>query len=822
MYSLGVVIGFEDTAQLRETLLRNIETVNNGDAFRYRNPFPAEFRKLCVLINQSAGQPLLEAETEYNRHIDIYKSMDVRNSFELASLISRYFPGTEGTRVLTFRIDALQSQMPEDIIRELTRDLDDSFVIQVMESHTSDYVSLEQICSEMGSMTSRTFTRTEIKSILDDLPTIVSKHDLYRLIQIDKNTLLSLMESASDNMPLQIAYVQQVYQEVLVEARATGINNPDELNQLLESFFPESMSSIIGTIKVSFFKRKRTGEKPEKRDFFSRQKSTENNRTGIEHPNVPKQPFALNGHSSAMCPESTGPNVLPDDVLPQAMDGPLPDALYIQTPDEQTIETESPDSVEDGNSTELNDTVGDELVQTIVDTMSGNGYMSISSIQRNLSNAGISVSPEAITRALETLSDTDRLFSHGRAHRLHKQIDMTHMGSIFDRYVNCVYSAFQIFSENEEELRGCDITGWDELLQVLRCSQSFAVVEGTMPLISFDGTTVDDMVLEVVRDNPEWDQNKVLQHLYHSFGIPTRVTKASITGLGISFDYTVAEPEGDSKDIAIAGPFDEYTSSILVNGLNKDFYTVEEFKMEADSLAPDSGVNSLDDSALKQLGFVRKNKSVFRNTFPSAKAAYRSTIGNAVITLNDYEIENPTINTVISESVKAYELVQFDKNSYIPVSKLESQGISKRDLFSFPRDVKVQMNGRTFTIHYLRRKRLCGPLGKTGIDDALLEYVLISSGIFYKDRIGDVTAFNSVDRPILRDMIEDLVHEAGDLDIDDIQYDLKEVYGVDRSPKSIKRSINDSNMIYIEDIDKVFWNKETMRRFANGESDGLS
>ena len=783
--------------------------------YRYHNPSPNEYRDICDIIRSSLDSQFIDVRDEYSKHKDEYKHLDVRSHFELASLLKRYFPDSTTTMGLSFKSDVIQHSIGIHAAGSAGNVLDRALLQTILAGHSGEYVSLDEIFNEYrGYNNSRKLTKSEVESVLVEMPSVLKTHGLYRLFTIDAESLRRLMSNAADSIPFDRADCGQAYHAVIVEAKSLGIKNSDELNQLLVSAFPESLSTIVGEIKLSYF-RDSESEVAASEDAYERQektveKSDDNSIlfSGVETTNHASKEIddfsdSDNHGEIASTHNLSGGCFDKTDEIDLSMEARI-------NRDEAVAEDQAPTL----------ETI--DLVKSVLD---GVGYVSISYILRKIEKTNNHITSQCLESVISYLESDNLLYSHGKAYRLHRPIEHHLLADVLKRYHKSIYSVFQIFSENERNLRDMDITGWDELSQCLVNYDEVEMIGGSMPLISFDGMTVEEQINNLLELDPELDNRQILRHMYSKYGIPTRIVKTVLGSMPDRLDQnrqsTSDLPNSESVSSSL---FDDYSVEILRGSLNQSCYTSEEFiETLSSTLNQKFTKDDICDERIKQLGYRTRSSYVFRADYKTPHEAIKSMFsGKEIISLNEYQSKSRLVNQVIGEMLGSYDILRFGDDRYIPVSRLEPLGIRKSDVSTFPMSVANSMQFRTFTVRYIRGSNICGAIDNPALDDDFLQSLLVSSNLFSCREMDGVMLMNAKRTPTLGDILKDIVSREGSMDLDDIQYILKDDYGLNKDEKSIKRSLSSTDMIYLEQIDKVFRNNAEMRRFLNDQSDGLS
>lgn len=799
-----------------ETLLESCNSVIVvSGTYRYHNPSPNEYRDICDIIRSSLDSQFIDVRDEYSKHKEEYKHLDVRSHFELASLLKRYFPDSTTTMGLSFKSDVIQHSIGNHAVGSVGSVLDRAVLQTILAGYSGEYVSLDVIFNEYrGCNNSRKLTKSEVESVLIEMPSVLKTHGMYRLFTIDVESLRRLMSNAADSIPFDRADCGQAYHAVIVEAKSLGIKNSDELNQLIVSIFPESQSTIVGEIKLSYF-RDGESEVADSENAYEMQENT------VEKADDNSNMF-LGVETTSHILKEVDDFSVSDNHGELASVHNLSGGCFDKT-DETDVSMEARINFDEAVTEDHAFT--SETIDLVKSVLEGAGYVSVSYILRKIEKTGNHITPQCLESVISYLESGNLLYSHGKAYRLHRPIERRLLSDIMERYHKSIYSVFQIFSENERNLRDMDITGWDELSQCLVNYDEVKIIDGSMPLISSDGMTVEEQINNLLELNPELDNRQILRHMYSKYGIPTRIVKTVLGSMPDRLEQNrQSKSDLPNSESVSSSLFDDYSVEILRGSLNQNCYTFDEFiETLSSTLNQKFTMNDISDERIKQLGYRTRSSYVFRIDYKTPHEAIKSMFsGKEIISLNEYQSKSRLVNQVIGEMLGSYDILRFGDDRYIPVSRLEPLGIWKSDVSTFPTSVANSMQFRTFTVRYIRGRNICGAIDNPALDDDFLQSLLVSSNLFSCREMDGVMLMNANRTPTLGDILKDIVSREGSMDLDDIQYILKDEYGLNKDEKSIKRSLGSTDMIYLEQIDKVFRNNTEMRRFLDDQSDGLS
>ena len=571
MDNLGVDLDI-DPDSLRSMLDSCNSIVKVSGTYRYRQSSTGDYSDVCDIIKTSLDGPYIDTRVEYDRHSDEYRGLDIRSPFELAFFLSRYFPDSATTMGLSFKTEAILNHIQKPAMETTEGSSDHEAIQAVVSKLSSDYISLDGLyLSYRESCDGRKLSKAEVEAVLNSMSTLLKRHGKYRLLSVDSDTLRALMVNAADSIPFERADCAMIYHTVIVEAKSMDIRDSDELYQVLKATMPGSISSMVGEIKLSYF-----------RECTVIDSDGSDGECPCMDPDVEDCAKAVEADVEPM--DKTFEAIITDsnqrldvvqptsDVAGHAHSQFSSQGLVVSTDISDVVESTERDA-EDSESISM-------IVDALKDILCGSGYISTVSLMRKLESEGFQITREEMDDVISCMQDQHILFSHGRSYRLHRPISGESVDRILGKYHECVYSVYQLFSENEAEFRGLDITGWDELVQYLVEESSLILIEGQMMLVSFDGIAVEDQVRSFIRDNPSVDDRYILRTMYSKYGIPTRVVKSVLSDLAPERgprSECESELSDDSHPPDGQFMFDEYAVGLLRDKIQQDCYTVDEF-----------------------------------------------------------------------------------------------------------------------------------------------------------------------------------------------------------------------------------------------------
>ena len=738
-----------DENHLGKLLRTSPNVIQSSGRYRYHIPSPEEFRKLCDIIRGSLEQDILDVDQEFKRHESEYRGIDIRNQYELASVILRYFPGSSSSVASYFRTSAIKASLSETSTERHGSPRDRATVQKILVSSTETYLSLDQIYDRFVETSDSPLTRPEIKMIVESSDSILCTKYGYRLYLADVDGLKRLLHRAAEAIDSEYADSERVFHWFRAESLAMGLRTSEEMYKAIVVNVPRARSSVVGRLRLAPFREAQNSEPHDA------------------------------GMGSGPCSE---PSVQESDVP--------------RSNDEGTV-VES-----QGTSPKDRGTKG-PVYDIVICFMDDGKYHSLSSISASVERV-MKDAKDGVSDAISMLASENRIFSYGRTYRLHRPIDRGSFESILSKYHDSVYSVFVLYRDNKLEFESLDILEWGELAKTLQMFGMEGFVEGTDDtLFSFDGCTVESMVKRHSEANPGCDSKELASSLMKVYGIPTSAVLSILDHehpvSSVDMVRIVPVPESDSGT-------DGQTDVDRVKAvLGKEFYSRREFMGIVAGVISDFDENMVDDDFLSEIGYSGTKEVVFQNSFRWQYDAFRELISKEdIIDIPMTWMDNNTIRTNLRRMRESFDILQFGEWQYISMKRLEASGITKAELRELPKNVEVEMGDLPFTVRYLRVHKVFKVLDNKALDDSFFDRILVSSYKFKTKNFDDTMAYCSSQAPTLGLFVETIIERDGDMDLYDLEKTLRDEYGLDRGESGIKRAISSSSqLIYMDSIDKV-------------------
>lgn len=385
-------------------------------------------------------------------------------------------------------------------------------------------------------------------------------------------------------------------------------------------------------------------------------------------------------------------------------------------------------------------------------------------------------------------------------------------GIALDQYSNVEISAFKIFEANKELMAEYDIRDEYELhnlLKKIKAESMYPDMEiKRNPTIRFGKFNRDYAVFEMMIDMAPVTREDLIYALHNKYGYAENTISANwLESLNLYYHKGIYEIDHENMP-------DEQTEGLL-NELNDDFYRIDDIKKIYLKKYPESDASMINPYNLKKMGFMVYSVYVIRN-FDNAYAYFKSLLtASDIVDIGPYLKRFVGIHEFAGTLARLkddYQIVEFEKDTYISGERLKKFGITEIELRSFCDDVYEFTDDKFFTLKKLNDEGFKNRLEFLGFG-----YTFYSSILREDERFGYVKYVNQVlfkkNVPVYsfkrKDLIYEILLEKESIDIDELIDWIKDVYGIVFDRDDIVYAVDDTDMYYDRIMRKVYIDYET-------------
>ena len=172
----------------------------------------------------------------------------------------------------------------------------------------------------------------------------------------------------------------------------------------------------------------------------------------------------------------------------------------------------------------------------------------------------------------------------------------------------------------------------------------------------------------------------------------------------------------------------------------------------------------------------------------------------------DWILKNHTFTGRFNQYKRDYTYIEFDRNKYINVHMLKSDGLTKKIISDYCDKVVDFVQGRVFTLKSLRKHGFCHELDEFGFEDCFYESILNVSDklkhsrhkgqYIFKDAKGTGCSYGI--------LINEIILDRGSMDIYDLVTVLEEEYGIKMAWYDARNIGVEEGLYYSDTMEKLY------------------
>lgn len=262
--------------------------------------------------------------------------------------------------------------------------------------------------------------------------------------------------------------------------------------------------------------------------------------------------------------------------------------------------------------------------------------------------------------------------------------------------------------------------------------------------------------------------------------------------------------------------------SKLRNEFSNAYYRLEEAKHKYISILNNDDITNftLD---MKALGYTVSNNYLIFQFISINDYLTNELMTTDVIEIKDFIskykplIDDIDFDYLLEKLKRNYQIIQFDKNSYINIKQLNKMGIYISDIKQYSSKVyNFSKSGDCFSVQSLRKNGFYEKLDDLGMGDIFYENLLKYDGKFLMYKMSNCYVFSTSKKPSVSNIVYDIVKNKISVSIYDLQDILKIQFGitttfVSENGNLINQSLlfdENTNLYYSKEFEKIYFNKE--------------
>ena len=394
-----------------------------------------------------------------------------------------------------------------------------------------------------------------------------------------------------------------------------------------------------------------------------------------------------------------------------------------------------------------------------------------------------------------------------------------------DSYENTGLSTLKLFRDYPDIMEKYDIRDQYELHNLLRKTVKEGSFHGfhcaRTPDIEFGLFDREAEFRGLLIENAQISMSDFCRLIEDQYGYDPRVTQGTYLS-PFSAYYHHGIYRFDQKEILAD------TLCRLNEILTDDFYFIEEIKKKYIELIPGADPEEINAFNLKRMGFTVLSGYVFRN-YPSLDAYFTDLLTKReIMNITPYKMRFGNVvmfNQTFLKLRQKLEIIEFEPNQFISVSKLEKSGITKKMMQNFCDEVWDYITDEQFfSMYLLRHSCFSSDLFQFGFGDLFYSSIIKMDNRFSSGNVFGVVVFKKGDAEItIRSFIEALVAREHSIDMLDLMNELTDEFGCILEMRSdITSRISDSNLYYDSTLDRLYESEELFfHEFDEAEMIGI-
>lgn len=313
----------------------------------------------------------------------------------------------------------------------------------------------------------------------------------------------------------------------------------------------------------------------------------------------------------------------------------------------------------------------------------------------------------------------------------------------------------------------------------------------------------DRFILKCIQEHDGKKVQLFLDYMYSEYGLNINSMKALLTTDYLSYLH---EDKIISKiEIPKGNQFYSLMNEKLVN----EIYSIDQMKTIINEVFSEDEI-LISNRLVDKLSYKIRNNYAIRKEYNSVREAFISEILKKEIfdiTSNDIFV-GQTFTSSINKLLNEHKIFRVSMNKYIKLSKFESLGFTKNDFKNFVESIKFfTKNKNYFSYKSIKYEGFVDKLDELGMEDIFYEelirtipqikYIKTKTPIFYYRGKSNQIRF-----------LEYIIKEVESIDVDDLNYYLKEIYGLELDTYMLENTTYKGEIYYSQILNKFYVNKE--------------
>lgn len=334
---------------------------------------------------------------------------------------------------------------------------------------------------------------------------------------------------------------------------------------------------------------------------------------------------------------------------------------------------------------------------------------------------------------------------------------------------------------------------------------------GRMPMICFGAFDRDEAILDLLIDNAPISQSDLCELIHKEYGYDPLVVQASYLKSFTQY-YHNGSYIMDQKIMP------EVQRKQLKELLTEDFYYIDRIREIYRKSFPDGDVEMVNPYNLKRMGFTVLSKYAVQNH--SSLEAYCEHIltNDEIIDITKYRKQMVYVQMFsqkLMELKRKLEVIEFEPNQIINISKLEKSGVTRADIGEFCDAVYDFVDDDTyFSMSQIKSEGFNSALFELGFSDWFYSNLLVSDERFsFGMMFGNLIFYKGRKNITIKNFIASIIRDAGVIDTFDLMNELTDIYGCSVKEKwDVLYRVQGTEIYYDKILDRFYKNENAFEQ----------
>lgn len=376
-----------------------------------------------------------------------------------------------------------------------------------------------------------------------------------------------------------------------------------------------------------------------------------------------------------------------------------------------------------------------------------------------------------------------------------------------NNYINKEISTKLIFDINSDLMNEYDILDEYELHNLMKklyenSNKEIEINFTRMPIISIGKTDRDEQVKELLLEENPIKKEDFAEKYETVYGVKKESVLANFLNcienyLDRKGNYVLVEEVLNNEEL-----------NMLSEVLNKNLYTMNQARKIFIEIFPNK-VKYFNTYNLKKIGFSLSKNIIYKNEYGSLEKFIENYFKeNKIVDFGgDFSILflNRAFNQVIPELQRKYQIIEFDKNKYISIEKINEIGYSINEIKDFINKAIEYSEENFFTLFWLEKNEFEHKIFDMGFDSYFYENILRYDERIKWFKIGNTMVFKKDNISITSNrLISWFISSSLKMDVYDLLNILSREYNIKLEKNKLIAIARNVGLFYSEIKEKIY------------------